>query len=65
MGTRYSHLSDAERWAIESKLRDGLSYAQIGRLLPNVRAKAGPTDGHAEQKIPRAAERGRLLGLAS
>lgn len=33
MGTRYSHLSDAERWAIESKLSEGLSYAAIGRTL--------------------------------
>ena len=33
MGTRYSHLSDAERWAIESKLNEGLSYAVIGRTL--------------------------------
>ena len=33
MGTRYSHLSNTERWAIESKLREGLSYAAIGRAL--------------------------------
>jgi transposase, IS30 family len=33
MGTRYSHLSDTERWAIESKLSEGLSYAVIGRAL--------------------------------
>ncbi len=33
-------------------------------LRPNVRVKAGPTDGHAEWNIPLAAERGRLLGLA-
>jgi transposase, IS30 family len=33
MGTRYSHLSDTERWAIESKLSEGLSYAAIGRTL--------------------------------
>jgi transposase, IS30 family len=33
MGIRYSHLSQAERWAIEIKLREGLSYAAIGRAL--------------------------------
>jgi len=33
MGTRYSHLSDAERWAIETKLKDGLGQASIGRSL--------------------------------
>jgi IS30 family transposase len=33
MGIKYSHLSDAERWAIESKIKDGLSLASIGRSL--------------------------------
>ena len=38
MGTRYSHLSDAERWAVESKLSEGLSYAAIGRALKRDRS---------------------------
>ena len=33
MGSKYSHLSDAERWAIEIKLKDRLSQAAIGRSL--------------------------------
>jgi transposase, IS30 family len=33
MGIRYSHLSDAERWAIETKLKEGFSLAAIGRSL--------------------------------
>jgi len=33
MGIRYSHLSDTERWTIESKRSEGWSYAAIGRLL--------------------------------
>jgi IS30 family transposase len=33
MGSKYSHLSDAERWAIETKLKDRLSLAAIGRSL--------------------------------
>jgi transposase, IS30 family len=33
MGKKFSHLSDAERWAIESKLHEGLSFAAIGRAL--------------------------------
>jgi transposase, IS30 family len=33
MGSHYTHLSDAERWAIETKLKDGLSFAAIGRSL--------------------------------
>jgi len=33
MGSKYSHLSDAERWAIESKLKDRYSLAAIGRHL--------------------------------
>ena len=33
MGSKYSHLSDAERWAVENKLKEGLSYAAIGKLL--------------------------------
>jgi IS30 family transposase len=33
MGTKFSHLSQAERWAIETKLREGLSYAAIGIAL--------------------------------
>ena len=38
MGTRCSHLSDAERWAVESKLGEGLSYAAIGRSLQRDRS---------------------------
>jgi transposase, IS30 family len=33
MGSKYSHLSDAERWAIETKLKERLSQAAIGRFL--------------------------------
>lgn len=33
MGSKYSHLSDADRWAIESKLRERHSLAAIGRSL--------------------------------
>lgn len=33
MGIRYSHLSDAERGAIEIKLKEGLSQASIARSL--------------------------------
>lgn len=33
MESRYTHLSDAERWAIETKRKDGLSFAAIGRSL--------------------------------
>jgi transposase, IS30 family len=33
MGTKYSHLSAAERWTIESKLKEKWSYAAIARLL--------------------------------
>lgn len=33
MGLKYSHLSDAERWAIETKLKDRVSQASIGRSL--------------------------------
>jgi transposase, IS30 family len=33
MGSRYSHLSEAERWAIETKLKDRFSLAAIGRSL--------------------------------
>ena len=33
MGTKFSHLSDAERWTIEGKLHEGWSYAAIGRAL--------------------------------
>jgi transposase, IS30 family len=33
MGMSYSHLSDAERWDIEIKRRDGWSLAAIGRVL--------------------------------
>ena len=50
MGKRYSHLSDAERWAVESKLSEGLSYAAIGRALKRDRST-----------IMREARRGRWL----
>lgn len=33
MGSKYSHLSDAERWAIETKLKERYSLAAIGRSL--------------------------------
>ena len=33
MGIKYSHFSNSERWAIESKIKDGLSFAAIGRSL--------------------------------
>jgi IS30 family transposase len=33
MGLKYSHLSNAERWAIETKLKDRMSQAAIGRSL--------------------------------
>ncbi|MFM6698514.1 MAG: IS30 family transposase [Dolichospermum sp.] len=33
MGLKYSHLSDAERWAIETKLKERQSLASIGRTL--------------------------------
>ena len=33
MGSKYSHLSDAECWAIEIKLKEGWSLAAIGRSL--------------------------------
>lgn len=33
MGSKYSHLSDAERWAIETKLKERQSQAAIGRAL--------------------------------
>ena len=52
MGTRCSHLSDAERWAVESKLGEGLSYAAIGRSLQRDRST-----------IMREARRGRWSGL--
>ena len=38
MGTRYSHLSDTERWTVESKLSEGWSYAAIGRSLDRDRS---------------------------
>ena len=33
MGKKFVHLSQAERWAIEIKLREGQSFAAIGRAL--------------------------------
>jgi IS30 family transposase len=33
MGLKYSHLSDAERWAIESRLKERLSQAAVARSL--------------------------------
>ena len=38
MGKIYSHLSDTERWTVESKLSEGLSYAAIGRTLKRHRS---------------------------
>ena len=52
MGTSYSHLSDTERWAVESKLSEGLSYAAIGRGLNRDRST-----------IMREARRGHWSGL--
>lgn len=48
MGIRYSHFSDAERWAVEMKLKEGLSQATIGRAL-----------GRHRSSISREARRGR------
>ena len=33
MGTKYLHLSQAERWAIEFSRGQGLSFAEIGKAL--------------------------------
>jgi transposase, IS30 family len=52
MGTRYSHLSETERWTVESKLREGLSYATIGRSL-----------GRSRSTIMREARRGHCSQL--
>lgn len=52
MGLKYSHLSDSERWAIETKLKDGLSLAAIGRSLRRHRST-----------ILRESRRGRWHGL--
>jgi transposase, IS30 family len=52
MGTRYSHLSDTERWAIESKLGEGWNYATIGRFLSRDRST-----------IMREARRGHWCGF--
>ena len=52
MGTRFPHLSDTERWAVESKLSEGWSYAAIGRTLNRDRST-----------IMREARRGRWSGL--
>ena len=52
MGKMYSHLSDAERWAVESKVNEGLSYAAIGRTLNRDRST-----------IMREARRGRWAGF--
>ena len=38
MGKRYSHPSETECWAIESKLSEGWSYAAIGRFLKRSRS---------------------------
>jgi len=38
MGKIYSHLSDTERWTVESKLNEGLSFAAIGRTLKRHRS---------------------------
>jgi transposase, IS30 family len=52
MGTRYSHLSETDRWAIETKLREGLSYASIGRAIRRDRST-----------VMREARRGRCSKL--
>jgi transposase, IS30 family len=50
MGSKYSHLSDAERWAIETKLKDQVNLAAIGRSL-----------GRHRCTISRERKRGRAL----
>lgn len=52
MATKYSHLSDAERWTIEGMLSEGRSYAAIGRSL-----------GRDRSTIMREARRGRWSGF--
>jgi transposase, IS30 family len=52
MGKRFTHLSNAERFAIEIKLSEGLSYAAIGRSLRRNRST-----------IMREARRGRFSAL--
>ena len=52
MGTKCSHLSNPERWAIESKIKDGLSFAAIGRAL-----------GRHRSSIMRESRRGRCPGF--
>ena len=49
MGLKYSHLSDAERWAIETKLKERQSLASIGRTLGRHRSVAGAGRGRALQ----------------
>jgi transposase, IS30 family len=50
MGSKYSHLSDAERWAIETKLKDQVNLAATGRSL-----------GRHRSTICRERKRGRAL----
>ena len=52
MGKRYSHLSDAERWTIEGKFKEGWSYAGIARLL-----------GRNRSTVMREARRGHWSGF--
>ena len=52
MARKFTHLSDAERWATEAKLREGWTYAAIGRLLRRDRST-----------IMREARRGRWSGF--
>ena len=52
MGTKYSHLSNSERWAIESKTKEGLSGAAIGRAL-----------GRHRSSIMRERRRGHRTGF--
>ena len=52
MGIKYSHFSNSERWAIESKIKDGLSFAAIGRSL-----------GRHRSSIMRESRRGHFPGF--
>ena len=58
---------NAASWLLNPRRQAPTLLAYRNSCLPmrNVRAKAGPTDGHAEWMIDKAMQRGRLLGLAS
>lgn len=52
MGTKYSHLTDTERWTIESKRSEGWTHAAIGRVL-----------GRDRSTILREVRRGLCVGF--